>query len=152
MCDNTEAYLDEYVPVSVLVKAVCVQDLELGNISPAVHILLHKIFVRITLLRVLVEKLHVRVRRRRIQVVIEFLDIFAVITLVASYAEEAFLENGVLAVPKRQRKAETLVIIRYAGDTVLAPAVRTRTGVVMGEVGPRIAVRRVVLADGSLSK
>jgi hypothetical protein len=49
--------------------------------------------------------------RRAVQVVIIFLDVFAVIPLVIGQAERPLLENRVLAVPQGERKAQPLAII-----------------------------------------
>jgi len=43
-----------------------------------------------------------------------------VVALVAGDAEQALLEDGVAAVPEGQREAEPLVIVRDAGQAVLA--------------------------------
>jgi hypothetical protein len=48
---------------------------------------------------------------RRIKVVVKFFDILAMVSLMPSNAKKTFLENRILAVPKRQGKAEALVII-----------------------------------------
>lgn len=94
-------YLDEHIPVTILIKAIRVKNLKLWDIPTTVHVLSNEIFVWVTLLRILVEELHVRMRRGRVQIVVELLDIFTVVPLVASHAEEAFLEDGVLTVPQR---------------------------------------------------
>jgi hypothetical protein len=54
------------VPVTVFIEYVSVKYLELGNLTTAMLILPNEIFVRIRLLRIFVQKLHVRVSRRRI--------------------------------------------------------------------------------------
>ena len=72
------------------------------------------------------------------------------ITLVPSHAEKTFLEDAVLAVPEGQREAKALMVVGYAGDTVLAPAIRATTGVLMREMCPGVAVVRVVLANRRL--
>src|SRR5207249_6417261 len=76
-------------------------------------------------------------------------DVLAVVALMAREPEQALLEDGVAAVPQRRREAEALVVVRDAGETVLAPAVGARPGVVVGEVFPRRAPRTVVLAHGA---
>src|ERR1700730_3065407 len=57
------------------------------------------------------------------------------------------LENRVLAVPQRERKTQSLVVVAEAGEAVLAPVVGARTRLPVREVVPRIAVVAVVLAD-----
>src|SRR5207244_742361 len=56
------------------------------------------------------------------------------------------LEDRVLAVPQRQREAEQLLVVGDPREPVLAPAVGTRAGLVVGEVIPRVARVAVVLA------
>ena len=46
-------------------------------------------------------------------------------------------------------EAQALLDVAEAGHAVLAPAVGAGAGVVVGEVGPRLAVGAVVLADGA---
>src|SRR5262249_4616335 len=77
------------------------------------------------------------------------LDVLAVIALAVGQAEESFLENRVLAVPEGQGQAETLLVVRDAGQAVLAPAVGTGTGLVVAEVIPGVARKAVILADGA---
>src|SRR5262249_9638454 len=64
-------------------------------------------------------------------------------------AEEAFLEDGILAVPQRQGEGENLIAIGEAGQAVLAPAVSAAAGVVVGEVVPGVAVAGIILTHGA---
>ena len=52
-------YLDENVPVTVLVKGIGIKYLELNNLATAMLIFANEIFIRIGPLWVLVQKLHV---------------------------------------------------------------------------------------------
>jgi hypothetical protein len=56
--------LDENVPVTVFIEDIGVKDLELDNLAAAMLVLADEIFVWISLLRVFVQELHVRVSRR----------------------------------------------------------------------------------------
>ena len=103
--------LDEHVPVPIILKQVSVQNLVLRYVASALLVLLYELLVRVSLLRILVQELHVRVCWSRIQIVVQLLDIFAVITLVAGHAEEALFKNRVLLVPEGKREAKTLVIV-----------------------------------------
>src|SRR6476646_2804891 len=85
-------------------------------------------------------------RRGIVQIKVIFLYVFAVIAFAVSQAEEPFFENRVLAVPQRQREAEVLFIIGNSGDAVLAPAVGTRAGLLMGKEIPRVTPRTIVFA------
>ena len=97
-------------------------------------------------LRVLVQVLHVRVRRRAVEVEVVLLDVLAVVALAVGQPEGTLLEDRVLAVPQRQREAQHLVVVADAGQAVLAPAVGARPRLVVGEVVPGVAVVAVVLA------
>ena len=74
-------HFDKNVPVTVFVEGVGVKYLELNNLATAMLIFANEIFIRIGLLRVLVQKLHVGVSWRGIQVVIQLLDILSMISL-----------------------------------------------------------------------
>src|SRR5215469_1253094 len=96
---------------------------------------------------IFVEHAHITVRRSGIQIEIAFLDIFAVIALVAGEAEQAFLEDGVLAIPHGEGKADQLMAIADATDAVFSPAIGPCVGLIEGKGFPRRAVGAVVLAD-----
>ena len=85
-------------------------------------------------------------RRRGVEVVVELLDVLAVVALGVGQAEQPLLEDRVAAVPQRQGEAEQALGVADAGDAVLAPAIGPAAGVVVREVVPGLAVRAVVLA------
>ena len=138
--------LDLDVEVPVLLEHAGVEQLELGGGAAPTAVFNDQALVRVGPLGVLVEPLHVRVGRGGVEVEVILLDVLAVVTLDAAEAEEAFLEDRVPAVPERQREAEPLVVVRDAGEPVLAPSVGARTRVVVGEGFPGRAVLRVVFA------
>ncbi len=140
--------LDEDVEVAVLVEDARVDELELGLVAPAAPALLQQRGVGEGGLRVLVERPHVRVRRRGVEVVVELLDVLAVVALLAREAEEALLQDRVLLVPEREGEAERLLVVRDAEEAVLPPAVGAGPRVVVREVAPGVAVFAVVLAHG----
>lgn len=148
--EQVKAHLDKDIPVAVVVERVRVGDLVLGNVAAAVGRLADQLLVRVRPLRVLVQHLHVRVGRGRIEVPVQFLDVLAVVALVTGRAEQAFLEDRVDAVPHGEREAEARMVVRESGDAVFSPAVGARAGVVVREMSPRVAVGRVVLADRRL--
>ena len=87
--------------------------------------------------------------RRAVEVEVVLLDVLPVVALAVGQAEQAFLEDRVLAVPQGQRKAEPLMVVGDPGQAVLTPAIRARAGLVVGEVVPGVAAFAVVLAHGS---
>ena len=62
-------------------------------------------------------------RRRAVEVEVVLLDVFAVVALAVGQPEQPLLQDRILAVPKRQREAEQLVVVGDSGQPVLAPAV-----------------------------
>ena len=108
---------------------------------------LDQVRVGILALRVLVEVLHVRVRRRAVEVEVVLLDVLAVVALAVGQSEQALLQDGVALVPERQREAQPLLVVGEAAEPVLAPPVGSRARLVVREVVPGVAVVAVVLAD-----
>src|SRR5262249_5375928 len=77
------------------------------------------------------------------------LDVLAVVALAVGQAEKALLEDGILAVPQSERKAEPLLVVGDAGQAVLSPAIGSGTCLIMAEVVPGVAALAVVFADRS---
>src|SRR5690349_14383517 len=102
-------------------------------------VLLDQIGVRERPLRILVEPLHPRVRRRGVERPPVLLHVLAVVPLGVREAEEPLLEDRVSLVPQRDGEAEVLPAVADAAEAVLPPPVGTGTGVVVGEVVPRRA-------------
>lgn len=98
---------------------------------------LHQARIRIGWLRMQVEVLHVRVGRRAVEVKAVILDVLAVIPFAVAQAEEAILENGVLADPGGQGRAEPLLVIGNTGQAIFAPAAGARSGPVAADGGSR---------------
>jgi hypothetical protein len=76
------------------------------------------------------------------------LDVFAMVAFMASESEQALFEEGILAVPQCNRKAEPALPIRDAEQTVFTPAIGAAAGVVVGKVLSTRARFRVVLPHG----
>src|SRR3954451_19187482 len=86
-------------------------------------------------------------RRRAVLVEPVLLDVFRVVALRPGQPEEPFLEDRIASVPERERQAQRLLVVTDTRKTVLVPAVRARSRLVVGERTPNIAVGAVVLAD-----
>lgn len=97
---HCDTHLQENIPIAVLVEDISVKDLELGYITITVLVLLYEFFVWKGLLRILVQELHVRMRWGRIEIIVQLLDVFAMVPLMSSDTEEAFLQDTVLSVPQ----------------------------------------------------
>ena len=141
--------LHDDVEVAVVVEDPGVEQLELRVVAPAPRALGEQPLVREGALRVLVERLHVRVRRHVVEVEPVVLRVLAVVPLVPREAVEALLEDRVGAVPERGGEAEQLVAVGDAEQPVLVPPVGAAPRVVVREVAPRVAVGAVVLAHGA---
>src|SRR4029077_5136366 len=137
---------DKNVKVAVVVEYAAVEQLVLELLPRPPPVGLDKVPVGILALRVLVEVLHVRMRRRAVDVEVVLLDILAVVRLVVGESEQALLEDRVALVPQRHGKAQPLLVIADSSKPILAPAVRPRARLVMAEVVPGIAIFAVVLA------
>ena len=98
-------------------------------------------------MRILVKELHVGMSGSRVEVEVVFLDVLAVIPLVAAQAEEALLQDRIATVPQGQREAHQFVAIREAREAVFAPAIGSRARVVVREVLPGCPVRAVVFTN-----
>src|SRR5690348_1270450 len=87
--------------------------------------------------------------RRAVQIIIILLDVLAVIGLAVGQAEDPLLKDRVLAIPERQRKAQSLLVVTDRGKPILSPVIGTRASLVVVEIVPRIPVLAVILANGA---
>src|SRR5262249_13377650 len=138
--------LDEYVEVTHSLEHAGVEQFILELMPPAPPARLHEVAVGIRPLRVLVEVLHVRVRRRAVEVEVILLDVLAVVALAIGQPKQALLEDRVRTVPQGDGETQPLLVVGDAGQAVLAPAVGAAAGLVVREVVPGVAALRVVLA------
>ena len=137
------------VEVAPLVEDPGVQQLVLRVVLRPAAVRPDQIVIGVRALGVLVEALHVRVRRRRVEVEPVLLDVLAVVALAVGQPEHPLLEDRILPVPQGEREAEPLLIVADAGDAVLTPSIRARAGMVVREVVPGVAAPAVVLAHGA---
>src|SRR5262249_49187121 len=105
----------------------------------------NEVRVRVGLLGILIEILHVRVGRGRVQVKVVLLNVLAVVRFTVGEAEQPFLKNGILPVPQGQGEAEKLLVIRDARQPVFSPPVGAGTRLVMAEIVPGIAIVAIIL-------
>src|SRR5262245_42741817 len=84
-------------------------------------------------------------RGRRVEVVVAFLDVFAVIAFAVRQTEQTLLEDRIARVPHREAEAQSLLIVAESGDAVFAPTIGAAARMIVGEVVPGIAMRAVVL-------
>ncbi len=139
--------LDDDIEVFIVCEEAGVQNLEFGIEPGSRGILVDQPAIRKGPLRILVEGFHVRVRRHVVEVVVQLLDILAVIALMAAKAEKALLEDRVRTVPERRREAQPLVAVADPEDAVFAPAVRSRARLLERKIIPRVAIATVIFAN-----
>src|SRR5262249_40944841 len=99
---------------------------------------LDQLLVRVGSLRILVEILHVGMRRSAVEIVVVLLHVLAVIALAVRESEEALLQDRVFSVPQRKCEAQSLAIIRYAGQTVFAPMISAGVRLLVSEIIPGV--------------
>ena len=103
--------LDLHVEVAVVVEHAGVEQLVLEVAEAARAVRPQQVVVRVRRLRVLVDALHVRVRRRAVDVEVVLLDVLAVVALGVRQPEHPLLEDRVGAVPQREREAQPLLVV-----------------------------------------
>src|SRR6266511_1015925 len=140
---------DNHIEVAVIVEDARVHQFEFRVGLAASPVLLDKTRVRELSLRILVEELHVRVRRRAVEVEVVFLYILAMIPLVARQPEQPLLKNRVAAIPKRECETQVLMAVADAGDSVFIPPISFGARMIVRQVLPRCTVRAVVFTHGA---
>ena len=73
------------------------------------------------------------------------LEILTMIALWIGQSKGSLLENRIVAVPEGRREAKPAIAIAETQQAVFAPAVDAGAGMIVREVVPRIAIRRIVL-------
>src|SRR5262249_38932813 len=89
----------------------------------------------------------VGVRRRRIEVVVDLLDILAMIRLGVRQSEQTLLQDRVLPIPQGEPQTKALLLIAQPRDAILAPAIRAAPRVIVREVFPRRSAPRIILPN-----
>ena len=92
--------LDEHVEVTILGENARVGQLKLGLLSRTPPVLLEQRLVGKPSLGILVQRLHIRMGGRRIEMVVALLNVLAVVALEVGQSEEPLLEDRIAAVPK----------------------------------------------------
>src|SRR5829696_7956682 len=88
-------------------------------------------------------------RGGRVEVVVDLLDVLAVVAFETREPKEPLLEDGIVAVPKSEGEAEPGLGVTKAENAVLTPAVGSGAGLIVREVVPSCARVRVILANGA---
>src|ERR1700759_4395911 len=84
-----------------------------------------------------------------VEVIIEFLDVFPMITLGISHSKQSLLEDRVAAVPQSERQAPIQVLVAEPTNPVLAPAIGAAARMIVREIFPGSAIFAVILANSA---
>ena len=60
---------------------------------------------------------------RGVEIVVQLLDVLAMVSLAVSKAEQPFLENRIATVPEGEREAHARLLVTQAGQAILAPTI-----------------------------
>src|SRR5947207_12199903 len=107
------------IEVTIFIKDAGIDQLELRRTEPAPAIFLDQPPVWIFRLRIFVECLHVTMRRCRVEVVIKFLHVLAVIPFRAGQTEQTLYQIRTLPIPKCKGYTQPSVPIRETEQTIL---------------------------------
>src|SRR5262249_24681838 len=122
-----------------------VHELELGRLAAQPSILLDQAGVREFILRILVERLGIAVRGRRVEIEVTLLHVLAVIALRPRESEQTLLEDRIASVPQGERETRPSLAVGETEQAVFAPAIGPASCVIVREIVPGRAARRVVL-------
>src|SRR6476469_4278156 len=140
---------DEHIEVAIVVEYAGVEEFVLTIVARAPTVLIDEMRIGKLPVRILVERLVVRVCWRAIQVEVALIDVLAVVAFVVRQAEQAFFQNGIPAVPQRDRETEAALAVAPAEKSVFSPPIHAAAGMIVREVLPGCTKRRVVLTDGA---
>src|SRR5215470_13227077 len=135
------------VEIPIVVKNAGVDQLELWCAQAVSTIFLNQPCVWIFAQRIFVEGFHVRMRRRRVDVVIKLLYILAVVALRARQSEEALLQDWIFRVPKRERETKSALPIGDTQQSVFTPAISATARVIVWKIIPAISIGRIIFTD-----
>src|SRR5258708_14335678 len=135
----------EDIEVTVFLKDTGIQKLKLWLILAAAAVRFQQASIRILRLRILVQILHVGVRRGGIKIEVILFYIFAVISFMARKTKETLFQDRIAAIPERKCEAKTLMTVADTGNAILIPAIGAGASLVGRKIIPRLAVGAVIL-------
>ncbi len=144
--DAALGVFDLDIEITPAVEDPGVDQLILGILRRPPPVLFDQFVVRECGLRILIKHPHVGMRWRAVEIVIEFLDVFAVIALLIGQPEQPLLQDRVALVPQGDREAQVKMIVAKPADAVFAPAIGPAARVIVREVFPCVAIGAVILA------
>ena len=129
--DGGLGVLYQNIKVAIAVKHPCIEQLILRVMSIALAIFLYELMVGEGGLGIFIEILHVGMGGGRVEVEVIFFNVLPMIAFIAGEAKEPFFQDRITAIPERQGKTQPLVVIGDASETVLTPAIGSRTSVIV---------------------
>ena len=136
---------DKDIEVAPVLEDPAIFQLKLRQLAPAPRIFRHQPRVGKLRLRIFVERAHVGVRRRGVEIPVPFLHILAVIALRIGQSEEAFFQKRIAPIPQREPKTHPALAVADPEQPILAPPIRPAPRVFVRQVIPRIAIGGVIL-------
>jgi hypothetical protein len=141
--------LDADIEVTIAIEHTGIEHFVFGKRRAAPPVLVDELLIRIGVVRILVQHLHVRMRRRAVEIKVQLLHILAMIALLVREAEEPFLDDRVTPVPQCERHTPVKRVVAESGDAVLAPAIHPAARMIVRKVIPGGSVFAVILANGA---
>ncbi len=137
---------DEDIEIAIALEDAGVEQFVFRRAVAPSAILRNQVDVGKRRLGILVEHFQIRVGRRGVEIIVELLDVLAMVALAVRQAEQPLLQDRVMPVPQSERQAQGLGVVGKSGDAVLPPAIGTAAGMIVRKIVPGIAMRTVVLA------
>src|SRR5690606_134640 len=119
---------DKYVKVFSLIEDTCVDKFKFGIEFTPPPIFGNQFFVWKSLLRILVQHLHVGMRRSAVEIVIMLFAVFAVIAFFSGKSKQSLFDNRILFVPECKSNVDQLFTVAYAADTIFSPTISITSG------------------------
>src|SRR5579863_8644478 len=137
------------VEIAILVENAGIDNFVFAIAQAARGVCGDEVGVRKGGLRVFVEHFHIGVRRQSIQIVVELLDVFAVISFSVRETEKTLLQEGIAAVPKSDAHANSELVVGVSGKSVFAPTIGATAGVLVRQILPSRTVGAIILTHRS---
>ena len=137
------------IEVAAVVEHAGVSQLEFAVVLAAAAVFFDEPRVGIFGLWIFIQAAEVTAGGCGVEIVVAFLNVFAVVALAIGQAEQALFENGIAAVPEGERKTDPAFAIGDAKQAIFTPAVGTTAGVIVREILPAVAVSGIVFADSA---
>ena len=128
-------------------KDACIDQFVFVLFSAAVAVFVAQLLVRKALMGVAIQSFRITTGWCTGEVIHRVFDVFSVVAFGIAETEQAFFENGILAVPEHGRETEQTAFVAQAQQAVLPPAVAAQVAVVEGKGVPGVAIAGIILAD-----